>query len=282
MDCKRIVSRTLKLRKLGVSAGLIVGAVGWCQVLPAVGRSEFQLEGKSYKIVDRIVLENVSTLREPQKHPVLPPCTVVRKTSGASAPCNIPAGTPGDGGVMCLDAKASLPEPAAQTFSRIPGKDGPSLFASLVSVHTRRDSDSGAAEIILFNPCDPWIAVPIAQANQFSGATVRTLNRLSIRLKIDARDTRLSAVDLVGMDTRPETYRLLRLDEAILLVVPLKACRRLVSKKRAGDSHPEVQNIGIEGWYDSVTYSPGSDTYRPNIRPYRVSSAPHPAPVVGD
>ena len=144
----------------------------------------------------------------------------------------------------------------------------PSLFASVTSVRVAPDRKEGTFEIALFNPCGPWIAVPIAERMHPADVDLAGVRRLSLRLYTDEVRNEGSELLLFGIATTPDSYRLLRLDDAIILVVPFKSTEEIDT--RSGPEGLELRNLEMVGWYDSGFYSKSDMTYHQQSRQYRV------------
>ena len=74
-------------------------------------------------------------------------------------PTPIPAGHLSYGILGCGGAVSSIPEPIAQTFARVPGKDAPNLFALIVGLHAAKKRKEGETEIAAL-ACGPRVTVP--------------------------------------------------------------------------------------------------------------------------
>ena len=77
----------------------------------------------------------------------------VQSAAGCSG--GVPWGRP-SGFVDCKGKAASLPEPPARTFERVPGENSPSLFAAVVKVRVAGSPDKGIFEVALLNRYCPW------------------------------------------------------------------------------------------------------------------------------
>lgn len=247
--------------RLAVAASLCVAPAAFAQITSTVG-TDISIAGEHYKVLGRVLFDEAIVFKPPDLN-------VARrelKVPGAS----VPAGELGDGGVGCLDRQLLPSESVQQTFARIPGENSPSLFASVTGVRLAPNRKEGTVEIALLNPCGAWIAVPIAVRMPVRDVELTRIRRLSLRLQTDAvrNGTESWELFLFGIANTPDSYRLLGLDDAIILVVPFKSTEEIDTRK--GPEGLELRSLEMFGWYDSGFYSKPDMAYHQQSRQYRV------------
>jgi|SRR5271155_1640856 len=242
-----------------VAAWLCVAPSALPQIM-STARPEISIAGSHYKVLDRVVFDDAIVFKRPDSN---------RAPGGSTVPGgSVPLGDLGDGGVGCVDMHSLPSESVRQTFARIPGDKSPSLFASVTSVRLAPSRKEGTFEIALFNPCGPWIAVPIADRIHAADVDLTDVRRLSLHLYTDVVRNESWELFLFGIAITPESYRLLGLDEAIILVVPFKSADEIDTQN--GPEGLELRSLEMAGWYDSGSYSKSDMAYHQLSRQYRV------------
>lgn len=215
---------------------------------PVEVRSQISIGETIYKIKDRIVLDEAMVFREPQT-PTTSLCL------NKEQDCRIPAGRIA-GLVPCESGSASLAtESLTQTFGRVPGKDSPNLFASILSVHLSSPT-YGELEIAVL-ACGPRVAIPVQQGAMLASGSSFDFNRVTLSASVK---NSVAGFTLFGVRTLPETYRVVGMHEGIVFVVPFKNLNGL-DIERAGDANKGLtRNLHLlEGDFVSGSYS---DTHR--------------------
>lgn len=149
------------LLAIGVVWLLVVSAHS--ETRPTVGDSTIKVGETSYKVVDRVVIGDAVVFRKPLAVKE-PPCTVRRVTSKPEPKGCIPSGRVSYGILGCGPLSSQQTESISQTFARVPGKDAPNLFASIVGMHVSRKRTDGTLLVAII-ACGPRIAVPVAAAH---------------------------------------------------------------------------------------------------------------------
>ena len=177
----------------------------------------------------------------------------------------------------CGGTTSLLAEPIAQTFARVPGKDAPNLFASIVGILISKRYEKGKFEIafegsleIAIIACGPRIIVPVGREDKIKNGSSYDFNRISLSFSVDKKLARLV---LVGTPTKPETYRIAGLDEVVLLVVPFKSTDGLKLEKTQSTA-------SIEGEYALGSYSAVNNVYTVSTKRDIVPAGHPPVPVI--
>jgi hypothetical protein len=179
--------------------------------------------------------------------------------------------------LACDGAVSSTPETVAQTFGRVPGQYSPSLFASILGIYLSKKHSEGELEIVIL-ACGPWIAVPVQQEGPLEGGVSFNFNRLSLSV---SSGKRVAGFSLFGIETRPETYRIAGMNEAVIFVVPFKALDGLSIQKNEGSLKTQTENVHLlEGDFASGTYSARSGRYNEKIDRDVVPAWQPPVPVI--
>jgi len=219
--------------------------------------SVIKIGNTSYKVVDRVVINDALVFRKPVK--VKPPsCLVQRVTRDPNPKGCIPAGRISYGGILCGPVFQQPEESLAQTFARIPGKDAPNLLARIVGIHISRERTEGTLLIAVI-ACSSRIAVPVAGYEQLKRESSNSFNRLSLSISGNKRTAQLV---LLGTATTPATYRIAGMNEVVLLVVPFKSLKGLKIEKTTDGKAAQTRSIDlIDGEYDLGSYSAADKTY---------------------
>jgi hypothetical protein len=238
---------------LAASVPLVRGQNG-----DAVNSPSITIFENRYKVVDRITFTDPIPFKAP-----------------AVVHGGVPLGQP-SGFVGCNGKAASLPEPPARTFERVPGENSPSLFAAVVKVRVAGSPDEGIIEVALLNPCGGWIAVPIADTRDSGDYSAVGHNRVSLEFSVSTKGkgTLLSSgLVLAGAAENEDTYRVLGLAEAIVLEIPFKdlTTLRVVVK----DGAASTQNLDMDAQYRAWV----GDSDHPRMLEYPVAVNPRPIPV---
>jgi hypothetical protein len=266
-------SRASALLILACFAGLVAHS----EPFPAEMNSDIKVGDTTYKVVDRIVLPNAVVFHKPQ-NPKGHPCRrVTRDPHKNDENCGIPAGYASYGILGCGGAVSPIPETTAQTFARVPGKDAPNLFASIVGVHISKKNNEGELEIAVL-ACGPRIAVPIVQDVPHENGSSYKFNRIALSVS-DSK--RVAEFALRGIETRPETYRIAWMNEAVLFVVPFKALDTLKIEKEEGADEAQTRSIDLlHGEFVLGSYSAQNNRYTENIKREVVPAGHPPVRVV--
>ena len=239
-------------------------AVAHSGPVQAEKNSDIQVGNTTYKIVDRIVLANVVVFHNPQ-NPKGQPCTIRHVTLNRTEnerDCGVPAGRSSESILGCGGAVSSISETTAQTFARVPGKDAPNLFASIVSVHTTKKHNEGELEIAVL-ACGPRIAIPIAPDGPYEQGSSYKFNRISLSV---SGSKRVAEFALRGIETRPETYRIAGMNEAVMFVVPFKALDNLQIEMGRGIDEAQTRSIELRhGEFVLGSYSAQNNRYSQGI-----------------
>ncbi len=254
----------------------LAGFVAHSKAVSAEMNSDLKVGDKTYKIVDRIVLPHALVFRKPQP-PKGHPCRIMIDAHNDEKNCSIPAGRPSYGILGCGATVSSFPEPIAQTFARVPGKDTPNLFALIVGVHGAKKRSEGELVIAVLS-CGPRIAVPTVQDGAHENGLSYNFNRISLSI---SGSNRVAELALQGIETRPETYRIAGMNEAILFVVPFKALHDLKIEKEVGSDKPQTRSVDLlDGEFVLGSYSSQDNRYTETIEREVVPAGHRPIQVI--
>ena len=217
---------------------LLLRFAAYGEMMPIVKGSSVKIGDSTYKVVDRIVLSKVLVFRKPKTRKV-DRCLKQMKC--------IPGGRASYGILGCGPTVPSPVEPIAQIFARVPGKDAPNLFASIVGMSISRKRAEWTLEVALI-ACGPTIVVPVDQADQPDRRYSDSFNRISLSFSGSERAARLV---LMGESTKPETYRVVGANEVVVFVVHFKSLKGLTIEKNENDTIAHTQSIDlVDGEYD--------------------------------
>lgn len=254
----------------------LAGLVAHGEAVSAETDSDLKVGDTTFKIVDRIFLAHALVFRKPHP-PKGHPCRVTVNPHNKEKNCGIPAGRPSYGILGCGAIVSSGPEPIAQTFARVPGKDAPNLFALIVGLHAAKKQSEGELVIAVL-ACGPRIAVPTVQDGAHENGSSYNFNRISFTV---SGGNRVAEIALQGIETRPETYRIVGMNEAVLFVVPFKALDGLKIEKEVGSD--EVQTRSVELLYGEFvlgSYSSGDNRYTETTEREVAPAGHRPIPVI--
>jgi hypothetical protein len=250
----------------------LFGRLASAQTISPESSPRVLIDNQLFQVIDRVAIDDAEAFKG------------VESAGNSARPINlgsVPPGDLGDGGVGCVERKPAAKEAVEQTFARLPGERSPSLFAAIAGLHLSANGKGGRLEIALFNPCGPWIAVPISRNKRVGIGGSYDLNRLSLRFSAIAGTRVVQVLDLsfFGRDTVPDSYKVVGLNQAVLLTVPFKWSVASNDTEQRRELPSQVQGLELVGWYDSGAYSAQNHTYRQITRPYRVPSQQQPFPV---
>jgi hypothetical protein len=233
--------------------------------------SDVKVGDTTYKIVGRIALPRAIVFHKPQKPKGHTCVSVIKKKN-----CYVPAGRIG-GIVACGGAVSPAPESTAQTFARVPGKDAPSLYASIVSIHFAKKRSEGELVIAVL-ACGPRIAVPTVPEGERENGSSYNFNRMSLSV---SGNKAVAGFALQGIETRPETFRILAMDEALLFVVPFRTMNGLKIEKEAVSDKAQTQSVNLlYGEFVLGTYSSMDNRYTETTKRDVVPAGLQPIPVI--
>jgi hypothetical protein len=131
-----------------------------------------------------------------------------------------------------------------------------------VSVHAAKKHNEGELEIAVL-ACGPRIAVPVALDDPHEHRSSYNFNRISLSF---SGGKRVAEFALRGIETRPETYRIAGMNEAVLFVVPFKALDGLKIEKQEGAGEAQTRSVDlVDGKFVLGEYSAQDNRYTENI-----------------
>jgi hypothetical protein len=226
--------------------------------------SEVVIDHQAYKVTARVVLSPDDTAQTPKDEG----CVITKISRDSKSGCRVPAGRIGDGGVGCIRRLSTPSESVTKTFARIPGERSPSLFSAITRIDLSQDGKGGVVEVALFNFCGGWIFVPISPTPKLGAADSLTLRRISLQLS----KTMKSEAFLYGSPEVPGSYRVLGLNQSVVILVPFTWSSDADRSTQGRDGN----HVQMDAMYDSGFYSSSDKTYNVNSREYRVPSTPTP------
>ena len=121
-----------------------------------------------------------------------------------------------------------------------------------MSVQVGKKHNEGELEIAVLT-CGPRIAVPVMQDESRKNGSPSNFNRISLRI---LGGKRVAELTLKGIEARPESYRIVAVNQAVLLVVPFKALKGLKIEKRESPDEMQTRSVDLlDGAFALVTYS---------------------------
>ena len=236
--------------------------------IPVEVRSEINIGETIYKIKDTIVLDEAMVFREP--HPPTPSLCLNNEKD-----CRIPAGRIA-GLIPCeIGSSSSTTESLTQTFGRVPGKDSPNLFASILSVHLSSATDGELKIAVL--ACGPQVALPVQQGAMLANGSSFDFNRVTV--SVSGRNS-VAGFTVFGIETQPETYRVVGMHEAIVFVVRFKNLDGLNIEKEGNANKGQPQTLHLlEGDFVSGSYSATHRRYEQHVTRGIFPAAQTPVPV---
>jgi hypothetical protein len=257
----------------------LAGLVAHSEAVSAEANSDIKVGDTTCEIVDPTVLANAVVFHKP-RNPKGQRCIVRLVTMDPhnnEKNCGIPAGHLSYGILGCGGAVSSIPEPIAQTFARVPGTDAPNLFASIVGVHAAKKRNEGELEIAVL-ACGPRVTVPIVEDGAHENGSSYNFNRISLSV---SGSKRVAEFTLQGIETRPGTYRIAGMNEAVLFVVPFKALDGLKIEGEAGAGEAQTRSVDLlDGEFVSGSYSARDNRYTENVERDVVPAGHPPVRVV--
>jgi hypothetical protein len=239
--------------------------------------ADIEVGNTIYKVVDRIVLADALVFHKPQnstRHPCIAHhVTMDGNKDGKN--CSVPGGRPSYRVLGCGGTVSFVPETPAETFARVPGRDAPNLFASIVGAHIGKHNE-GELEIAIL-VCGLRIAVPVLQDRPNKGRSSYRFNRLSLRI---SGPRGVAELTLGGIETRSESFRIAGMNQAVLFIVPFKALGPLKIERDEGFNHPQTQSIDLlSGKFELGSYSASDKRYTEDTEREVVPAGHHPVRV---